>query len=99
MTKSRALTFIFFVVVLPLVSFLIRLRSRRRRAIVESIKAGAGSVVTSASSSGAVTSAAEEVRRRLQRGQPAGGNVILKVWEDVVRAVGDTVRMGGRGLV
>jgi hypothetical protein len=51
---------------------------------------------------GAATSAsnAELVRRRLQA---AGGGVevgfLNKAWAEVIRVVGDTVRMAGSGLV
>ena len=41
--------------------------------------------------------AAEEVRRRLRAAE--GKSAIGKVWEEAVRAIIDTVKMGGRGLV
>ena len=41
--------------------------------------------------------AADEVRRRLRAAE--GKSALGKVWEEVVRAVMDTVKMGGRGLV
>ena len=41
--------------------------------------------------------AAEEVRRRLRAAE--GKSALGKVWEEAVRAVMDTVKMGGRGLV
>lgn len=43
--------------------------------------------------------AAADVRRRLAAGQDAPAGVIGSVWREVVRAVGDTIRMGGGGLV
>lgn len=42
--------------------------------------------------------AADIVRRRLAGGQ-AQGNSIAWLWGEVVKAVGDTIRMGGGGLV
>lgn len=41
---------------------------------------------------------ADSVRRRLQAGALEKG-VIAGVWQEVVRSVVDTVKMGGRGLV
>ena len=46
---------------------------------------------------GARLGAADVVRRRLANGQ--GQTVISRIWAEVVKAVGDTVRMGGGGLV
>lgn len=46
---------------------------------------------------GVSSGAAEEVRRRLRAAE--GKSAFAKVWEEAVRAVMDTVRMGGRGLV
>lgn len=46
---------------------------------------------------GVSSSAAEEVRRRLRAVE--GKSAFAKVWEEAVRAVTDTVMMGGRGLV
>ncbi|KAF7979151.1 hypothetical protein HWV62_43399 [Athelia sp. TMB] len=60
------------------------LRIRRRQA------SGVGGV--------AGVGAADAVRRRLAAAG-AGAGVVGRVWSEVVRAVGDTVRMGGGGLV
>jgi hypothetical protein len=76
----------------PLLSFILRMRRKKRLL-------GGGTALTAAS---AATSAsnAELVRRRLQA---ANGNVkggfLSKALIEVIRAVGDTVRMAGRGLV
>lgn len=43
-------------------------------------------------------SAAEEVRKKLSAGS-GSTNVLGLIWNEAVRVVGDTVRMGGRGLV
>ena len=79
--------FIIFVV-LPVLSFLVRSRRRRLRAAAA---LGAGTSNT-----------AELVRRRLQATEGfIGGraNVLAALWAEVVRVVGDTIRMGGSGLV
>jgi len=44
------------------------------------------------------SSAAEEVRKRLST-DSGSTNIIGLIWNEAVRVVGDTVRMGGRGLV
>ena len=43
--------------------------------------------------------AADAVRRRLAANQTIGAGFLKKLWDETLRAVGDTVRMGGRGLV
>lgn len=43
-------------------------------------------------------SAAEIVRRRLANSQ-GRGSAISRIWAEIVKAVGDTIRMGGGGLV
>lgn len=70
--------------VFPLVSFLIR--KRRRAARIVGAGAGTGSAITNA----------ELVRRRLG-GVEAG--LLGRVWGEVIRAVTDTVKMAGSGLV
>lgn len=42
---------------------------------------------------------AADVRRRLEAAGGARAGLAGRVWGEVVRAVGDTVRMSGRGLV
>jgi hypothetical protein len=67
------------------------LRLRRRRIIAAS---GQGL--------GAAASTVDVVRRRLATpGGASGGTggLIGRLWGEVVRAIGDTVRMGGSGLV
>ncbi len=63
---------------------------------------GATSVVAAAgagsgSSTAARTKAVEDVRRRLSGVQ--GRGLLGTLWDEAVRAVRDTVAMGGRGLV
>lgn len=72
-------------VVLPALAVLVRFFRRRH-------KATAGAEV------GARTKAVEDVRRRLS-GVQGGRGLLSAVWDEAVRAVWDTVVMGGRGLV
>lgn len=85
LTTGRLTTLFLLFVVLPLASFLIR---KRRRAARIANAGGAGGVA-------AITNA-ELVRRRLG-GVEAG--LLRRVWGEVVRAVTDTVKMAGSGLV
>ncbi|EJF64776.1 hypothetical protein DICSQDRAFT_152986 [Dichomitus squalens LYAD-421 SS1] len=85
-SRSRMVLYAVLFVVVPLVSFVLRLRRRR---------AGAGAPASAGSGSGSTVDA---VRRRL-RGVDGQGNVVGRLWEEVARAVLDTVRMAGRGLV
>ena len=75
MNRLTTLTVLFFL--LPMVSFIIRLR-RARAAPVQA-------------------STADQVKRRLFDAR--GGSVLHKLWAEVGRAIWDTVRMGGGGLV
>lgn len=82
MSRAKFLAYVLVFVVVPLLSFVLRVRRTR------AAKGGG------AGQRGAV----EEVRRRL-KGGGEGKGVVARVWEELVRAVGDTVQMGGRGLV
>jgi hypothetical protein len=94
-------------VILPALAMLLRfLRNRRRwpklispsssavAAAATSIVAGVGSE----SGAAARTRAVEDVRRRLSGVQGRRG-LLGTLWDEAVRAVSDTVTMGGRGLV
>ncbi|EPT01621.1 hypothetical protein FOMPIDRAFT_1036126 [Fomitopsis schrenkii] len=81
-SRAKFLAYVLVFVVVPLLSFVLRVRRTR------AAKGGG------AGQRGAV----EEVRRRL-KGGGEGKGVVARVWEELVRAVGDTVQMGGRGLV
>ncbi|KAH9856646.1 hypothetical protein C2E23DRAFT_808418 [Lenzites betulinus] len=81
-SRGKALAYVVFFVVLPLVSFVFRVRRARR---APSTGARAGGTV-------------DAVRRRL-RGADAQGGVVGQVWVELCKAVLDTVRMAGRGLV
>ncbi|KAF7771597.1 hypothetical protein Agabi119p4_5908 [Agaricus bisporus var. burnettii] len=80
---SRIATVFLIFVVLPLVSFLVR---RRRRAMTSRGTSAGSAAVTNA----------ELVRRRLG-GMEAG--LLGRFWGEVLRAVTDTVKMAGSGLV
>ena len=88
MPRSRLVLYVVLFVVVPVVSFVFRQRRKRARAAAGAITGG-GSINMST---------VDAVRRRL-RGVDGQGNVVVKLWEEVARAVLDTVRMAGRGLV
>jgi len=80
--KSKFVTFVLLLVILPLISIVLR---RRRRKMV-----------------GLNKGAVEDVRRRLRAppGSPRNGrNVFMVIWQEIARAITDTVKMGGHGLV
>ncbi|KAH0833078.1 hypothetical protein J3R83DRAFT_12070 [Lanmaoa asiatica] len=76
-TTNRLTTLAVLFLLLPVVSYIIRLR--RARAVP------------------APASTADRVKQRLFDAR--GGSVLHKLWSEVGRAVWDTVRMGGGGLV
>lgn len=83
LTKSQLMALFLFFVVFPAISFVFRLRRRR---IAAGLPGSGGT--------------ANAVRRRLRAGNEGVGlGLVGRVWEETVRAVMDTVRMGGRGLV
>lgn len=94
-------------VILPALAMLLRfLRNRRRwpKSITPSSSAAAvaaASIVAgvgSESGAAARTRAVEDVRRRLSGVQGRRG-LLGTLWDEAVRAISDTVTMGGRGLV
>ena len=87
MPRSRLLLYLVLFVVVPIVSFVVRLRRKRARAAAGAITGG-----------GSGSSTVDAVRRRL-RGVDGQGNIVGKLWEEVAKAVMDTVSMAGRGLV
>lgn len=76
-TTNRLTTLAVLFLLLPVVSYIIRLR--RARAVPAS------------------ASTADQVKRRLVDAR--GGSVLHKLWGEVGRAIWDTLRMGGGGLV
>lgn len=82
-------------VLLPLVSLVLKVRRHRRRKAL----GGSGGVGSAGLGIGAGVggiAAAEAVRRRL--GSGVGRSTLGWIWGGAVRAVGDTLRMGGGGL-
>lgn len=82
-SRSRIVVFLLVFVVLPAISLVMRIRRRNLRIT----QGGLG--------------AAEEVRRRLrgaQNGSLVGTSTASRWWNEALRAIGDTVRMGGGGL-
>jgi len=90
MSRTKVAAYLLLFVVFPLLSFVFRVRRRRA--------SGAGN---GAHSSGTTV---EEVRRRLRssalmEGKGSAGGFVWQMWTELLRAVSDTVQMGGRGLV
>jgi len=79
-------------VVLPALAVLVRFFRRRHKAVAA---ASAGAEV---GASAVRNKAVEDVRRRLSGVQGRRG-LLSAVWDETMRAVWDTVVMGGRGLV
>ncbi len=73
----------------------VRFFRRRHKATAAVAAARAGAEV---GVSAARAKAVEDVRRRLS-GVQGGRGLLSAVWDEAVRAVWDTVVMGGRGLV
>jgi hypothetical protein len=71
---------------------------RRRRLLLTSSGVGAGLTAATATAA-ASASTADLVRRRLGTAGGSEGGVIGRAWGEVLRVVGDTVRMAGSGLV
>lgn len=85
---------------------LIQLRRARRPLLTRGSGAGASTPKLHLRAGGeevkslgvTTSSAAEEVRKKLSA-DSGSTNIIGLIWNEAVRVVGDTVRMGGRGLV
>jgi len=96
------LVFAALFVLVPLLSFFLRLRRRRAKlpstGSVTPARIGSSGSITGSVNSGQGRMSADEVRRRL-RASEGGGNVLGMAWREVYRAVMDAVRMAGSGLV
>ncbi|KAF8910595.1 hypothetical protein CPB84DRAFT_1842588 [Gymnopilus junonius] len=98
LTSGRAVTFVLIFILVPLISFLLRMRRRKRMQIDLAALSGGTAVTVAAASS--VSSNADSVRRRLQAAHGGiEGGLVRRAWNEIVRTVGDTVRMAGSGLV
>ncbi len=83
-TKSKVMVYFVVFVVFPAISLAVRIRRRNFRLA----QAGQGA-----------QGAADVVRRRLKGTTSGpGGSLLGSLWNEVTRAVGDTIRMGGGGL-
>jgi di/tricarboxylate transporter len=91
-------------VVLPALAMLLRFWRRRPKSIAlpSSSATAAAAAATIVGAGGAMattrTRAVEDVRRRLS-GVQARRGLLSVVWDETVRAIWDTIAMGGRGLV
>ncbi|PPR03900.1 hypothetical protein CVT24_008092 [Panaeolus cyanescens] len=96
LSRPRLITFLVLFVLVPLVSFVLKVRRRRAMALGSAGMAGAGAGVAAV----ATSSNAEIVRRRLQSANTAVEvGLLSRAWSEIVRAITDTVKMAGSGLV
>ncbi|PFH48766.1 hypothetical protein AMATHDRAFT_64711 [Amanita thiersii Skay4041] len=102
LTLPKISTLLIIFVLFPVISFILRMRRRRQGRI----GSGSGGSVTplkngsSGLSATGMASNADLVRKRLQLSGAGGdGNLVGKVWTEVVRMLVDTVKMAGSGLV
>jgi len=93
LTSKRMTTFLVLFLIIPLISFILRMRRKKGQLSVN----GTAQMTATAS---AAASHADLVRKRLQAaGGRVEGNLFARAWGDIVRVVGDTVKMAGSGLV
>lgn len=86
-------TFLVLFLLVPLISFVLRMRRRKRLLNLS----GAAQITANMT---ATATHADLVRKRLQTaGSGVKGTLFGRVWGEVVRVVGDTVKMAGSGLV
>ncbi|TEB27012.1 hypothetical protein FA13DRAFT_1736799 [Coprinellus micaceus] len=90
LTTSKITTFVILFVIFPLISWVLRVRHRRRKQLK-----GTGTPLLSAGASTNV----DLVRKRLQAAGGSDSNLITRLWKDTFRIVTDTVMMAGKGLV
>jgi hypothetical protein len=85
-------TFLVLFLLVPLISFLLRMRRRKRLLNL--------SGVAQVTATAAATTHADVVRKRLQvGGSGVKGTLFGRMWGEIVRVIGDTVKMAGSGLV
>ena len=86
-------TFLVLFLLVPLISFVLRMRRRKKLFNLNETAQIAASVTATATH-------ADLVRKRLQNaGGGVKGTLFGRMWGEVVRVVGDTVKMAGSGLV
>ena len=86
-------TFLVLFLLVPLISFVLRMRRRKKLLDLS----GAAQITANVA---ATASHADVVRRRLQTaGSGVKGTLFGRVLGEIVRVIGDTVKMAGSGLV
>ncbi|KAF5341747.1 hypothetical protein D9611_001462 [Ephemerocybe angulata] len=90
LTTSKITTFVILFILFPLLSWVLRVRHRRRK-----LAEGAGTPLLGAAGPTNV----DLVRKRLQAAGSSDSSIVVKVGREVLRVVIDTVKMAGRGLV
>jgi hypothetical protein len=106
-TRHAPLFLVF--VVLPALAMLLRFLRRRPKSIAPPSSSATTAAASAATVAAAIVGAGgamattrnqavEDVRRRLS-GVQARRGLLSVVWDEAVRAIWDTVAMGGRGLV
>ncbi|KAF9036220.1 hypothetical protein BJ165DRAFT_1507290 [Panaeolus papilionaceus] len=101
LSRPKLVTFVVLFVLVPLISFVLKVRRRRLMGLGGAAVAGAGAGAAGAGVTAVATASnAELVRRRLQSVNAAVEvGMLSRAWGEIVRAIGDTVRMAGSGLV
>ena len=93
LASKRMTTFLVLFLLVPLISFVLRMRRRKKSFNLNGAAQIAANVTATATH-------AYLVRKRLQTaGGGVKGSLFGRVWGEVVRVVGDTVKMAGSGLV
>ena len=86
-------TFLVLFLLVPLISFVLRIRRRKKL-----LSLGGAAQITA--NVAATATHADLVRKRLQTaGSGVKGTFFGRMWGEAVRVVGDTVKMAGSGLV
>jgi hypothetical protein len=99
-TLPKLSTLFIIFVLFPVISFLLRLRHRRRKLL-----AGGGAVLSSNGDvmtplrNGSNGTNVDLVRKKLQQIGAADASLIWRLWKEIVKMVMDTVKMAGSGLV
>jgi hypothetical protein len=95
LTSKRMTTFLVLFLLVPLISFLLRMRRRKKL-----LSLSGAAQMTATATAAATATHADLVRKRLQTaGSGVKGTFFGRMWGDIVRVVRDTVKMAGSGLV
>lgn len=101
-TLPKLSTLLIIFVLFPVISFLLRLRHRRRKLLAgggASIPSNASGVITPLRNGSSAGTNVELVKKKLRQMGAADASLAWKLWMDIVRMVMDTVKMAGSGLV